>query len=78
MAAMPELVRDGETGLLCDPRDETCFISSIERLLEDPPLRRRMGDAARRHAEEHFSADRWYPRLFELLTAVADASRRRG
>jgi starch synthase len=75
MAAMPELVSHGETGLLCEWGDEACFVSSIERLLGDPALRQRMGHAARRHVEERFDPDRWYPRLFQLLAAVADGCR---
>jgi glycosyltransferase involved in cell wall biosynthesis len=76
MAAMPELVSHGETGLLCERSDDACFVSSIERLLDDPALRQTMGHAARRHVEERFNPDRCYPRLFELLAEVADGRRR--
>lgn len=72
IAAIPELVRHGETGLLCERGDDACFVSSIERLLDDPALRQTMGLGARRYVEERFNPDRCYPRLFELLAEVAD------
>jgi len=78
MAAIPELVSHGETGLLCESGDEACFVSSIEQLLDDPVLRQTMGHAARRHVEERFNPDQCYPRLFELLAEVAACRRRDG
>ncbi len=41
------LVRDGETGLVVPPEDAGALAAAIERLLGDPALRLRLGDAAR-------------------------------
>ncbi len=41
------LVRDGETGLVVPPGDADALAAAIDRLLRDPELRRRLGDAAR-------------------------------
>jgi glycosyltransferase involved in cell wall biosynthesis len=41
-----ELLRDGETGLLFDPDAEGAISRAIERLLDDPALRARLGAAA--------------------------------
>jgi glycosyltransferase involved in cell wall biosynthesis len=43
----PSLVRDGETGLIVPPRDPEAAARAVERLMGDPAMRRRMGDAAR-------------------------------
>src|SRR3990170_4798826 len=42
---IPEVVEDGETGMLVPPRDHDAMASAIVRLLKDEPLRRRMGEA---------------------------------
>ena len=44
-----DLVRDGETGLLVEPGDRAALRAAIDRLLADPALRRRLGEAARNH-----------------------------
>jgi glycosyltransferase involved in cell wall biosynthesis len=46
-AAAGGLVRDGETGLVVPERDEEALAAAIARLLEDAPLRERLGAAAR-------------------------------
>jgi glycosyltransferase involved in cell wall biosynthesis len=53
-----DLVVDGETGLLVQPRDVAGLRAALERLLADAELRRRLGENARRRAREHFSWDR--------------------
>jgi glycosyltransferase involved in cell wall biosynthesis len=52
-----EVIADGESGLLCDPHDSSSIARLLVRLLEDEGLRRRLGRAARRRAEEVFSLD---------------------
>jgi glycosyltransferase involved in cell wall biosynthesis len=55
---MPEVVVDGETGILVPPRDDHALADAIIRLLSDPGLRKRMGDAGRSLAYARFSAER--------------------
>lgn len=45
--AVPEIVRDGETGLLVPPGDPIALASALERLLRDPGLARAMGARGR-------------------------------
>ena len=68
--AIPEVVRDGETGLLVDPRAPDEVARAIVRLLRDPELARRMGEAAQRRALEEFSFERFRRRLGELVAQV--------
>jgi glycosyltransferase involved in cell wall biosynthesis len=56
-ASLPELVVDGETGFVVDPRDQAALRRHVEGFLRDPGLSRRMGAAARRHVEQHFTWD---------------------
>jgi glycosyltransferase involved in cell wall biosynthesis len=51
ITAIPEVVLDGETGLLVPPRDRGALAAALERLLASAGLRREMGTRARRHVE---------------------------
>ena len=50
----PELVVDGETGLLVPPRDPEALAAALERVLDDAELRRRMGEAGTSRVAERF------------------------
>jgi glycosyltransferase involved in cell wall biosynthesis len=52
---LPELIRDGEDGLLARATDPKSYIAALERLIEDKDLRDRLGAAARRTVEASFS-----------------------
>ena len=54
---LPESVVNNETGLLVPPRDDRALAAAIVRLLGDPQLRARFGEAGRRRVEEHFSVE---------------------
>jgi glycosyltransferase involved in cell wall biosynthesis len=52
---VPELVVEGETGLLVPPRDPAAFSSALRRMIEDPALRHRCGQAGRLRVDSHFT-----------------------
>jgi glycosyltransferase involved in cell wall biosynthesis len=52
VGAVPDLVVDGESGLLIDPSNVSGLANSILTLAHDPKRRRRFGDAARKIAVE--------------------------
>jgi glycosyltransferase involved in cell wall biosynthesis len=54
VGGVPELVVDGETGLLVPPGDPHALAAAIGRLLDDETLRRQLGAAGRIRASEHF------------------------
>jgi glycosyltransferase involved in cell wall biosynthesis len=47
-AAVPELVSDGESGILVAPDNPGDLAAALDRLLSDPEERRRMGETGRR------------------------------
>jgi glycosyltransferase involved in cell wall biosynthesis len=55
---IPEVVADGETGLLVPPRDQHALAEAIVRLLNDAALRQRLGGAGLARVRERFSAER--------------------
>ena len=50
--------RHGETGYVVPPRDARALGDALSRLLENPELRRSMGDAAMRRVRSAFTVDR--------------------
>lgn len=50
VGGIPEIVVDGETGLLAPPGDETALAEAILALANNPPLRTRMGQGGRERA----------------------------
>src|SRR6266478_123683 len=71
LAAVPEIVRDGESGLLVAPGDVEGFANALESLLRDPQLRARLGAAGRQSVEERFDVDKTAAQLLELVEAAA-------
>jgi glycosyltransferase involved in cell wall biosynthesis len=50
----PEIVDDGETGLLFDPHDPDDIARTVVRPLQDSALRKRLGANARTSMEQRF------------------------
>jgi glycosyltransferase involved in cell wall biosynthesis len=63
----PELVVQGETGLLSPVDDAGALQRNLETLLADAGLRQRMGEAGRQRALVEFSEDRCAERWLEVL-----------
>jgi glycosyltransferase involved in cell wall biosynthesis len=55
---IPEAVVPEETGLLVEPGEAAPLATAIVRLLSDPDLRRRFGEAGRKRVAERFGVDR--------------------
>lgn len=70
IGGLPELVRDGETGLLFPPGDATALAERIERLWPDSDLRARLGAKARESIREKCDADRYVRDLAALYAAA--------
>jgi glycosyltransferase involved in cell wall biosynthesis len=67
LAGIPELVVDGETGMLAPPGDSTALAHALEQFLRDPGLRLRFGDAGRSRTEKHFRIEQTVAPLMELV-----------
>jgi glycosyltransferase involved in cell wall biosynthesis len=66
----PELIDDGVTGLLCDPRDPDSIAEKVIQVLRDADLRGRLGAAARRVAEQRFSLPALVERNLEYYSQI--------
>ena len=58
VSAVPELVLDGETGILVRPDDAIALAAAVAGLLANPEVAASMGAAGRRRAEREFSVAR--------------------
>ena len=58
VGGVPELVVDGETGLLVPPGDPAAMAAALGHLISDAGLRRRLGASGRKRAERCFDVRR--------------------
>jgi glycosyltransferase involved in cell wall biosynthesis len=66
--AFPEVIRDGETGLLVEPDDPVALADALRRLITDPDLRLRLGDAARARVAACFTVEQMADRFVAALS----------
>jgi glycosyltransferase involved in cell wall biosynthesis len=69
-----EIIQDGVNGFLASSDDE--WVEKIERLIADPGLRRRLGEAGRKTIEERYSLAVNAPKLVAMMRDVVERRRR--
>jgi glycosyltransferase involved in cell wall biosynthesis len=74
MAAIPEFVRDGETGLTVSVGDAVSLTEALQALATNPALRMAVGERAMAHVSRHYDAPTNTRRLLDLLKAEANAA----
>jgi glycosyltransferase involved in cell wall biosynthesis len=70
VSGSPEILADGKAGLLVPPEEPHAMAEGILRLLHDAALRRRLGEAGVRCAQETFSLDRHTAQMRALYCSV--------
>ena len=70
VGGIPEVIHDGLTGVLVPFGDPDKLARSVEKLIQDAPLRTTLGRAAQTRAREHFSAEIIVPRYEALYRRV--------
>ena len=70
VSSIPEIVADGETGLLVPPDDPSALAAALSRVLADPG---ELGDAGLRRARAEFSVAKMAERTLDVYTASSDA-----
>ncbi len=78
VGGIPEIVVDGETGLLVPPEDPASLAKALERLIGDPGLRSRLGAAGRLRIEELYRWDRCVDRMEQVYRRAVLARPRPG
>ena len=67
---VPELIKDGDTGLLIEEGDASGLADAIERLADDPSLRGRVAASGKAFADEHFSERRHFEALQKIFESA--------
>jgi len=79
-SGIPELVIDGETGLLVPERDVGALYVALKGLIENPSRWAALARGARQHVEEHYDIrtlnDRLEAMLTDLVTEFCDLENR--
>ena len=67
ITGIPELIRNGEDGLLVAPSDAEGLAAAIARLMDDPELRCRLGEAGRDRVSDKYHLNRNIDRLAAIF-----------
>jgi glycosyltransferase involved in cell wall biosynthesis len=63
---IPEVLEHGETGILIEPQQPTQLADALDRLLDDPKRRARLGTLARERARRDFDRSTMARRILEI------------
>jgi glycosyltransferase involved in cell wall biosynthesis len=75
VSGIPEVVADGETGLLVSPRDPQALAAALLRLIADPTEHRRLGTSGYHRVQERFAADRMVDETIAVYREALTAKR---
>ena len=72
VSAVPELIEDGVTGLLVEPGDVPALAAALARMIGDPALRLRLGQAGAERVARDFAFGPGVERVAALLALVTN------
>jgi glycosyltransferase involved in cell wall biosynthesis len=75
VGGVPDLIQDGVHGFLHDVGDITGMARSLTRVLTDPALRRRMGNAGRERILSEFTVEHLADRVTQVYDAHCSAAK---
>jgi glycosyltransferase involved in cell wall biosynthesis len=67
IGALPEVIEDGRSGLLVEPSSASALANALRRLINEPELRRRLGQAGLERQRTLFNEKRFITELVALL-----------
>ncbi|MCT7990056.1 glycosyltransferase family 4 protein [Laspinema olomoucense] len=73
--AIPEIVIDGQTGLLVPPDNADALAQGLLKLIENPSLCQQFGSAGRQRLEQEFTVDRMVQKTIAVYDEVLGISR---
>ena len=71
VGGVPEVIEDGQSGLLVPSEDEPALAAAMVKALRDKPLSERLGMAGKLRVREHFSAAAFGDAVLSLYEEVA-------
>jgi glycosyltransferase involved in cell wall biosynthesis len=76
VGGLPELIEEGENGLLVPPQDPPALAEAVSALLDDGDRRRRLGEAGKQLRDREYGVDAFVGRLDELYRRLLAAAGR--
>ncbi len=73
--AIPEIVIDGQTGLLVPPDNSDALAQGLLKLIENPSLCQQFGSAGRQRLEQEFTVDLMVQKTIAVYDEVLGISR---
>ena len=74
VGGIPELVLEGETGLLVEPDDPAALAAALDSLAVSPQRREALGLRGRERVAESFSVEAFIRRTIELYEELCGSS----
>jgi len=74
VGGIPELVVDGETGILVEPEDPPALAQALDSLAGSPGRRQELGEAGRARGIEHFSPEKGAERMVAIYEELCASS----
>ncbi len=65
-AGIPEIIRDNQTGFLCEEKNIKCIADKLKILVNNPDVRKKFSEQAREHILEEFNLKKLNTRLYKL------------
>ena len=69
--AIPEIIDDNETGYLVEKKDSVDLANKIQHLIENPSLRKSMGEKGREKFEKKYTLFHFEQNMTEILTKIS-------
>lgn len=73
VGGIPDIVVDGESGVLVPPKDAVALADAVRDMLRDPDRRRAYGEAAKKRVDDRFDVEAMVRKIERLYDEVWDA-----
>lgn len=73
VGGLPEIIKDGETGLVVPIRDPSAIARSVFRVLQDPQLAHRLSNNAKRLTDREFDPEKQTAKIEQLYLRLTQA-----
>jgi len=74
ISGIPELIENNQTGLIIEAKNKQALFCALKHLLDNPNLRKQLGNAGKQNVLSRFSAEHHITHLKELLTLAVATS----
>ncbi len=75
VSGIPEIIENNKTGLLIEAKNHHALFAALQRLIDEPELRKQLGKAGRHKVTTQFSSDQ---HIVQLKTLLSKALQNRG